>query len=142
VVALVNESEESRKLKTEKENEKRDLELTRNFINRYLNPDRHWREGFRLNEQLNIINKNLTFNALEYASRMDYCDFLKTPYWKIITAKVKQMHNYTCQLCGKSGVQLHTHHPSNYSFRGFEINHLDDLMCLCSDCHSKFHNKS
>ena len=124
------------------EKEKRDLEQTKKCIDTYLNPDCSWNDGVRLYTQLNELAENLTYSALEYASRMNYSDFLKTPYWKTITGKVKQMHNYTCQLCGKTGVTLHTHHPSNYSFRGFEINHLNELMCLCSDCHSKFHNKN
>lgn len=71
--------------------------------------------------------------------KMSYKDFLKTPYWKAVSEHARNKAKYKCQMCGKQG-ELHVHHR-NYANHGAEVYHMEDLICLCSDCHSKFHNK-
>ena len=69
---------------------------------------------------------------------MSYKDFLNTPYWKAISAYLK-IKRGKCEKCG-SETELHTHHKT-YEHHGTEIFNLNDLICLCKECHRKFHNK-
>lgn len=69
--------------------------------------------------------------------KMDYYDFLQTPYWNAVSAQVKKRNNYKCQLCGKQGT-LNVHHP-DYSFHGYETENINKLLCLCDKCHNNYH---
>lgn len=67
--------------------------------------------------------------------------FLRTPYWNAISLYAKSKANFSCQLCN-SKENLRTHHRT-YERHGYE--HRDevikqDLIVLCDDCHSKFHD--
>lgn len=68
---------------------------------------------------------------------MDYRDFLRTPYWKTISAHTKYRAGYRCQLCN-GRMRLVTHHR-DYSIHGHEHAHMNELTVLCNDCHQKFH---
>ena len=68
---------------------------------------------------------------------MPYEDFLKTPYWKAIAKYVKGRDYNRCVKCGnKKG--LHVHHKT-YQHHGDELHHLDDLTCVCRQCHREIH---
>ena len=71
---------------------------------------------------------------------MKYNDYLKTDYWKAVSARVKERAGYRCQLCN-SQHDLCAHHRT-YDHRGNELAHLEDLTCLCRRCHEIFHGKS
>lgn len=71
---------------------------------------------------------------------MNYDDYLKTEYWHKVSRKVKERAGHRCQVCN-SGLDLNAHHRT-YEHRGNELNHLDDLICLCLRCHSVFHGKA
>lgn len=66
-----------------------------------------------------------------------YDDYLKTDYWKAVTAAVKKRAGWKCQICN-SQHDLQTHHRT-YENRGHEMEHLDDLICMCRRCHGIFH---
>jgi hypothetical protein len=66
-----------------------------------------------------------------------YNEYLKSEYWKSVTAAVKARAGYRCQLCN-SQHDLQAHHRT-YDHRGKELEHLDDLTCLCRRCHAVFH---
>lgn len=70
---------------------------------------------------------------------MPYYEFLKTRMWKILSAHIKEKYGNACAVCS-SKVKLATHHRS-YEHHGYELLFQDDLICLCEDCHSKFHDK-
>lgn len=72
-----------------------------------------------------------------HIAKMDYKVFLKTPYWKYISAYCK--NGKRCALCD-SELNLEVHHPS-YDFHGLEHKNTDRLVVLCHDCHAMFHNK-
>lgn len=71
---------------------------------------------------------------------MKYADYLKTDYWKAVSFKVKERAQYRCQLCN-SQHDLCAHHRT-YEHRGCELDHLNDLVCLCRRCHEIFHGKT
>ena len=72
-------------------------------------------------------------------SKDRYENYLKTDYWKAVSVEVKKRAGYRCQVCN-SQMDLVAHHRC-YDHRGKELEHLDDLICLCVRCHSLFHGK-
>lgn len=70
---------------------------------------------------------------------MDYRDFLKTPYWKAISLNVKRKSKFVCGECKEKGKHLNVHHKT-YEHHGSEHKHLEDLECICEECHRKVHN--
>jgi ribosomal protein L34E len=66
-----------------------------------------------------------------------YQDYLQTPYWKEVSRAVKKRYGFRCGVCN-SPLDLCAHHRT-YEHRGKELDHLDDLICLCKKCHRTFH---
>jgi 5-methylcytosine-specific restriction endonuclease McrA len=67
---------------------------------------------------------------------LNYEDYLQTEHWKHFVKECKKFFNNECQLCGNEK-SLQVHH-NNYKNRGRET--FNDVVLLCKDCHSKFHN--
>lgn len=64
--------------------------------------------------------------------------YIKSEDWNIKRkAKLKEAE-YKCQLCSANETELHVHH-NNYNNLGHE--EMSDLIVLCKECHSRFHNK-
>ena len=68
-------------------------------------------------------------------SRALYSIYLKSDEWKLIANKCKLLAGNKCSLC-HSTKSLQAHHL-NYNNIGEEKQ--EDLVCLCSICHSKKH---
>lgn len=72
-------------------------------------------------------------------------EYYQTPIWKILRKQVLMSRGYTCEKCGACGKEvggqatLQVHHKSYDNFGGDES--LDDLECLCKDCHREQHNQ-
>lgn len=117
-------------------------ERTENFINNFLNPERSFFEETSKSQYFYIIQNvliNCDRNAIfQYAAKMPYYDFLETPYWAAVRYKVMQKSDFKCSLCNQNG-KLAVHHRS-YENRGYEIQNQKDLICLCDNCHKKFHD--
>ncbi len=96
-------------------------------------------------------NKGMHWNLSE-EQRLKHCGdnnaswkggISKLPYGKdwteIIRSKVKSRDNYTCQMCGinknESKYLLVVHHKDENKLN----NSIDNLVTLCSSCHSKLH---
>lgn len=48
-------------------------------------------------------------------------------------------YNYTCNNCGLRGVILNAHHIKSWKDYPDERFNLDNLICLCEDCHKQIH---
>ncbi len=112
---------------------------TDNFIHLYLNPNMRWTDykdsGHRIQE---MQRKNVCWDNVELAAiRMNYADFLQTPYWKMIAYHVKKRAKFRCKLCDCSE-NLVAHHAT-YTVRGRELQNMDKLVCICHNCHENFH---
>ena len=70
-------------------------------------------------------------------TQSQYQAYLTTPYWREVSRAVKKRAGFRCQLCN-SPLDLQAHHRT-YEHKGDELNHLDDLICLCKKCHKNFH---
>ena len=118
---------------------------TNSFILNYLDPNRQWNEGVNLKTKVKdiiyldyLINDDIISEYIRCQLR--YEDFLNTPYWNAISQYAKSRAKFKCQLCNCTE-NLNTHHRT-YERHGRE--HLpqvikEDLIVLCQDCHSKFH---
>ena len=122
-----------------KEFNERKKRKTEEYISSYLNPNRSWREDVPNWRRFKFIKDTIVDweRVKTHIQNMDYYEFLKTPYWKAISEKVKQKADYRCQICNSRGT-LSTHHRS-YSKHGDEAHNLEDLICICQECHQKHH---
>ncbi|MGL5713601.1 MAG: HNH endonuclease [Paraclostridium sp.] len=66
-----------------------------------------------------------------------YKEYLKSDEWKRIKKLVLERDNNKCILCDSED-NLHIHHKT-YQNIFKEIDHMDDLITLCSKCHTKEH---
>lgn len=119
-----------------------DADYTDYYINRYL-----------LNKKDVLVNINAgrvgfylkgrrcldVDKVAKVITSMPYQEFLQTPYWKGVARVVKLQNSYGCQKCGMGGL-LNVHHIT-YKHHGLEIYHLEDLECLCSECHKRLHEE-
>lgn len=128
-----------------KEREEKIIKITDDYISAYLDPNQEWDKSIPLHARKDlIVNRNdINYNIItKHIKSMSYKDFLQTPYWEAISAYKKYKENYRCALCG-SNKNLATHHKT-YERHGEEHTYKvinEDLIVLCKDCHSKFHNK-
>lgn len=84
------------------------------------------------------------FHEEEVASAikaLPYRTFLQTPYWKAVSYEAKRSAHFCCHVCN-SNAALSTHHKT-YEIHGYEHTYwgMNQLIVLCQDCHSKFHDK-
>jgi len=119
---------------------KRVLENTIYYLDNHLHPDKKWDREIPPKQRINQIRyANVNWKTVsDHIRGMGYQNFLKTPYWKAITAHTKFKAGYRCQLCNSSG-NLVTHHR-HYGIHGFEHAYMHELIALCNCCHNKFHN--
>ena len=131
--------EEKRRRKENQENSVLIKENTDLFIQLFLNKNKELRDDRTLNKRFyRMLRANVDWGEVrKFILDLDYKDFLQTPYWRIISDKVKQKAKYRCMICN-SNKNLSTHHRC-YTHHGDEIHHLEDLICICQECHNKHH---
>jgi len=119
------------------------LVSTAHYIKYYLNPNRAWGNHLKPFQRRMII-QNSCFNPKVVSryckQRIKYYDFLQTPYWKIVTYVKRKYANFKCELCNSS--ETPSVHHKTYENLGLEMWNLNDLIVLCKNCHSKFHDKT
>lgn len=134
-----------------------------------MNPEKHW--PLLCDPQVLLTEETLPresfqallccIEALSNASRasmrerlktLQYPDFLKTTYWRVIRNYVLYVTR-ECQLCGVRNTlgyrpvgpdeverrPLQVHHRT-YENHGSEHDHLGDLEAICKPCHQKLHH--
>lgn len=122
-----------------KEKDKNNTIILDNFLssNARLNKGQKWVDAEKeLRRRLNNCDHELIAEEIE---EMEYSEFLRTPYWKIISFLVKKKNGFKCAMCN-SKENLHVHHKS-YDLHGYEHTKdgFDMLTTVCADCHSKHH---
>ena len=85
-------------------------------------------DGFRIKEK----------RLIEELKSMEYNNYLLTEHWKYTRGRALSRSNNKCELCANTS-SLHVHHKT-YKNRGKELD--EDLIVLCSDCHSRHHGYS
>lgn len=109
------------------------------FFAEILNPEirwanRHYMNFYAVKDYINHITKE---DVYSYVSKMNYDDFLNTPYWKAIASYAKHEAHNRCSFCGESE-NLEVHHIS-YKNKGLELWSRNDLIVLCDNCHRSEH---
>lgn len=80
------------------------------------------------------IQHQININKLK---ALPYPEYLQTPHWLKLRDEHLKRSKYRCQICNKNG-KLNVHHRT-YERRGEED--VKDLVTLCEDCHTIFHNQ-
>ncbi len=70
---------------------------------------------------------------------MPYKEYLQTPEWNQRRNRHLKSARFSCQVCNASNSILDVHHRT-YERRGNEL--FTDLIVLCRNCHSLFHERS
>lgn len=117
------------------------LENTSYYLENYLNPAGKWSKHTLPKQRFAKIRyADVDWQAVtSHIKSMDYQEFLKTPYWKAIASYSKYKARYRCQLCNSTH-RLATHHRS-YEIHGKEHEHINDLIVICDECHTVFHQR-
>jgi hypothetical protein len=66
-----------------------------------------------------------------------YSAFMKTPYWMVLSAEIRNRARKRCYLCRRKTDRLQVHHI-NYMFHGMEHLRWKDrkfLIPICPECH-------
>lgn len=109
------------------------------FIKKYLSPVKKMPKRKELRKFFfDYQGRNLGSEVVTHILKMKYSDFLETFYWRAVSLHVKDEAGRTCSICGQRGGYLDVHH-NTYQHHGDEMNHLEDLTCVCRECHKKIH---
>ena len=54
--------------------------------------------------------------------------------------KCFELSNFTCQVCNKKVKKLNAHHIESWDYNHDERFNINNLACLCEECHKRFHN--
>lgn len=130
------ESEETKELEIETRSQR-----TNDYINNFLNTDKSWAKGVKNWDKifdLKTIDWCYKDVIVDYIKSMPYNEFLQTCYWKAIAEKVRISSQFKCKICNSSK-HLSVHHRT-YEHHGLELDYMEDLVCICQECHSKFHD--
>jgi len=71
-------------------------------------------------------------------------EYYKSEQWKMLRNTCLAMAGYICQECGSAGRQvggqkiLQAHHKT---YARLYNEDLEDLMCVCVECHKRIHKK-
>ena len=92
------------------------LENTCYYLENYLNPDRNWDRKLTPKERINQIRySNVNWKTIsKHIKGMDYQNFIKTSYWKAISAHTKYKAGYRCQVCNN---------PYDFSYASQKLQH-------------------
>jgi hypothetical protein len=60
--------------------------------------------------------------------------------WVKLSKKMKIQSGFTCELCGRRGVELHVHHKNSYDWDIPGRYDTQNLIVLCSNDHHSFHS--
>lgn len=83
------------------------------------------------NKHIGATNKRMPLG------KSDYKSYINSEAWKSLAKKIRKRDGFRCRLCNAADTELHVHH-STYERLGCEAG--NDLITLCKNCHSKFHN--
>ena len=121
-------------------NERQMIEETRRREHAFSLLERYMTSPWTKGEQLtpyNVCFNDSTYERIAVDTGLSYHEYIQSKHWKMISYNAMKKARFKCALCGCGGF-LHTHHK-NYDHLYMEANHYEDLIVLCSDCHSAYH---
>ena len=127
------ESVRERKNKEEEERQKKIDEAKAKL------EEEHQAKKRKVKELRREMAKRRRFSPSIYAQtprQREHKEYQKTTWWKDRRQELKEKFGHSCEIC-KSEKKIAVHH-NNYFSKYREKDH--DLIVLCYDCHSFFHN--
>lgn len=127
----------SEKFKVQKENNTNVLINSFLMVDAQPKEDSNWKmAGEEMFRRLSMCDKEAVAEAI---IELEYGEFLRTPYWRIVAYEVRKKHKFRCVMCD-SNQRLQVHHK-NYTMHGYEHTHegMRCLTCVCDECHAKHH---
>ena len=125
---------------------------TKNYIKKYLTPDRHFKRDHSIDTYLQELQSPkfpIGWNYIQnyICDRLTYDEFLLTEYWEIISIWKKVHSDFTCQFCGKkfnmmSKLNIHHHTYENHGREHLPYVIENVLVCWCEDCHKTWHEQN
>ncbi len=100
-------------------------------------PRNEWRrqEWYRQRNEHLLPLYNLRMHAVEYDRRKKYNEYIKSPEWRALRAKVFRRCKGICEGCGENAA-VQVHHLT-YARLGHEM--LFDVVAVCLSCHEQLH---
>ena len=95
--------------------------------------------GIEYMPQLNITHQKGEANPSWKGGAERNGMFRSTYQYKDWHDKVLKRDRYTCQCCERKNVPLNVHHIMNFADYIDKRYDVDNGICLCKDCHYKFH---
>ena len=97
-----------------------------------------WRKELDEETRKQILNYRLGYDG--DSRTREYKEYTYSPAWRYVSGVIKLIHDYTCDKCEQQFNPAHlvVHHIS-YAHLGSELDNLDDVAVLCTDCHMKAH---
>jgi hypothetical protein len=90
--------------------------------------------------KLSCINQGITIDEFQGfitpINRIERSEF----YGRNLHIQCFEKYNYTCDKCQTRGTSLNAHHMNSWAFFEDERFDLLNLVCLCNECHKKFHS--
>jgi len=137
-----DEQEEERKkaLVSAEEHRKKELETLLSPDYSFSKDTKYYKKWCKLVEAMPYFYMDKEVESIANTLKsLEYSNFLKTPYWDAISSKKRASAKFRCELCGSGGI-TNIHHKT-YKHHGYEYYYMEDLICLCKECHEKFHDK-
>ena len=78
----------------------------------------------------------------DFEKSIEYQLYIKSELWKVMSTMIKQRAGFLCEKCGGVGKQLggdltlHVHH---LTYKRFGAEEMEDLICVCKQCHRELH---
>ena len=72
-------------------------------------------------------------------SKTTYAEQLLDPRWQKKRLEVLDYSDFACEVCGDGESTLHVHHKQYIKGRQVWEYDIDQLACLCADCHKDQH---
>jgi hypothetical protein len=95
-------------------------------------------------EEWNLVVRRAKEILMPYRDEYDdewweiYQIYLKSEHWKILRENVLESNNFQCVFCKSKATQVH--HLSYVNL--YEVNEIDDVIPICSECHKGIHGPS
>ena len=67
--------------------------------------------------------------------------YFSSNHWKNIVSRRREIDSNRCRICGTAGSYNNPMNVHHLTYARFGCEDINDLICLCKECHQKLHNK-
>ena len=74
-------------------------------------------------------------------TQADYAAYSKTPWFRELTERAKEVYGHRCKMCGRHRDRLTVHHNSTGYRHLFREDVQLDVTLICPTCHRRHHRR-